>query len=130
MYKISKIGVYALGAISLLLWIGLVSFVDSSKDNAPMNLMFIVSYVLLVIAIVAAVVSGAKNIASSPAALKKTLIYTGVFAVIAIVSYVLALGETDTTERLVSTGLIAFYILTVIAAGLLVFTGVKNALTK
>lgn len=130
MYKISKIGVYALGVIGLFLWIGLVSFVDSSKDNAPMNWMFIVSYVLLAIAIIAAVVSGTKNIVSSPAALKKTLIYTGVFAVIGIVSYVFALGETNTTERLVSTGLIAFYILAIIAAGLLVFTGVKNALTK
>lgn len=131
MYNISKISAYVLGIIGAILWICLVSFADT-KDvgNAPMQWMFVIAYILVAAAVIAAIVSGAKNILSSPAALKKTLIYTGVFAGIVLVSYLLALGETNTTELLVSTGLIAFYILTVIAAGLLVFTGVKNALTK
>ena len=95
-----------------------------------MNWMFIISYVLILISILAAIASGAKNIISSPKALKKTLLYTGVFVAIFIVSYILAMGETNTTERWVSTGLIAFYILAAFAIGLLAFTGVKNALTK
>lgn len=131
MYNISKISVGVLGIIGVILWISLISFVDASDiNNAPMNWMFIISYVLIAISIIAAVASGAKNILSSPKALKKTLLYTGVFVVILIVSYVLAMGETNTTEHWVSTGLIAFYILAAFAIGLLAFTGVKNALTK
>lgn len=131
MYKISKISVYILGIIGAILWIALAGFADGNDiNNAPMQWMFIISYILLAIAILMATISGAKNIMSSPKALKKTLLYTGVFVVIVLVSYLLAMGESNTTEHWVSTGLIAFYILTAIATGLLIFTGVKNALIK
>lgn len=135
MYKISKIGAFVLGIIGAILWGGLVWYYsDKDPFQVPypnaLNFMFILSYVLLAVAIIAAVVSAVKNILASPQALKKTLIYTGVFVVIGILSYIFAMGETSATDRWVSAGLIAFYILTAIASGLLIFTGVKNALTK
>ncbi|GIM53274.1 hypothetical protein [Capnocytophaga cynodegmi] len=132
MYKISKIGALALGVLGALLWILLVSsdMTNPSEaiNNTPMQWMFIVSYVLLAVAVLVAVISGAKNVLSSPKALKKTLIYTGAFVVIVGLSYAFAGG--DGTEKLVSAGLISFYILTTVAVGLLVVSGVKNALIK
>ncbi|MDO5105470.1 hypothetical protein [Capnocytophaga sp.] len=129
MYKISKIGALVLGVIGALLWIVLVTSTNTQDvQNAPMQWMFVISYALLAIAILVAIVSGAKNILANPKALKKTLIYTGAFVVIVGLSYAFASGES--TEKLVSTGLISFYILTIVAVALLIFSGIKGALTK
>lgn len=129
MYKIAKIGAIALGAVAVLLWIVLsFSTNESDVNNAPMNWLFILAYVLIGIATLSAVVSGAKNILSNPKALKKTLIYTGAFIVIMGLAYVFAGGEG--TEKLVSTGLIALYILVLVAVAALVVANVKNALIK
>lgn len=129
MYKISKIGALVLGVIGALLWIVLVTSTNTQDvQNAPMQWMFVISYALLAIAILVAVISGAKNILANPKALKKTLIYTGAFVVIVGLSYAFASGES--TEKLVSTGLISFYILTIVAVALLIFSGIKGALTK
>lgn len=131
MYKISKIVALVLGVLGVILWLLLVLFTDAKDvNNSPMSGMFYISYLLLAVSVLAVIVSGAQNILSSPKALKKTLIYTGSFVGIVVVSYLLSLGEPNTTETLVSTGLITFYILTAIATFLLVFSGVKNALTK
>lgn len=131
MYKLSKIISIVLASIGVLLWFGLMFFVDrNNPENLPMSLMFYVGYLLFGISIVVAVVSSIINILSVPGAIKQFLTYVGVFAVIVIVSYVFSLGEATPLEVAISTGLIAFYILAGIAILLLVFTGVKNALTK
>lgn len=125
MDKISKIVALVLGLIGVVLCGGvLFSGVDPWADW-----LFIVSYVLLAIAVVSVVVFGLMNIVTSPAKLKKTLIYTGAFAFIIVISYVLASGET-TTEKWVGAGIVAFYIFGAIATGLMIFSGVKNALSK
>lgn len=130
MYKISKITAYVLGIIGAILWLVLVS-ATNTKDihNSPMQFMFYLAYALIVFAILAVIIAGAKNILSSPQALKKTLIYTGIFALIMIVPHIFVSGGTD-TENWVSASLISFYIFTAIAVGLLLVIGVKNALTK
>lgn len=128
MYKISKISALVLGAIGAVLWVFLVREEIVTWDSAPMQWMFIISYVLLGLTILVAIVSGIMNIVSSPKALKKTLIYTGAFVVVAGISFALAGGEG--TEKMVSAGLILFYILAIIATLLLVLSGIKNALIK
>lgn len=129
MYKIAKIGAIALGAVAVLLWI-LLSFSTNESDvnNAPMNWLFILAYLLIGVAALSAVVSGAKNILSNPKALRKTLIYTGAFVVIMGLAYVFAGGEG--TEKMVSAGLIALYILVLVAVAALVVSNVKSALIK
>lgn len=129
MYKIAKIGAIVLGAVAVLLWI-LLSFTtdENNIDNAPMNWLFVLAYLLMGLTALSAVVSGAKNILSNPKALKKTLIYTGAFVVIMGLAYIFAGGEG--TEKLVSTGLIAFYILALVAVAALIASNVKNALIK
>lgn len=129
MYKIAKIGAIALGAVAVLLWI-VLSFSTNESDinNAPMNWLFILAYFLMGATALSAVVSGAKNILSNPKALKKTLIYTGAFIVIMGLAYAFAGGEG--TEKWVSAGLIAFYVLAIVAVIALVAANVKNALIK
>lgn len=130
MYKVAKIGALVLGVLSVVLWIFLsLSDSQNNVDNAPLSGLFFLTYLLLAICGLAVLISGAKNIASNPKALRKTLIYTGAFLVIVCLSYVFA-GGNDTTERLVSTGLILFYILAIVAVGALVFANVKRAFLK
>lgn len=130
MYKISKIIAYLLGIVGAILWLVLV-LATNVKDinNAPMHFMFVLAYILVAIAVLAVVISGAKNILSSPKALKKTAFYTGIFALVMILPHFFVSEKTD-TENWVSASLISFYIFTAIAVGLLLVTGVKNALTR
>ncbi len=129
MYKIAKIGAIALGAVAVLLWI-VLSFSTNESDinNATMNWLFILAYFLMGATALSAIVSGTKNILSNPKALKKTLIYTGAFVVIVGLAYAFAGGEG--TEKWVSAGLIAFYVLAVVAVIALIAANVKNALIK
>ncbi|AMD85750.1 hypothetical protein SAMN05444369_103115 [Capnocytophaga haemolytica] len=133
MYKIAKYGALALGAISVILWLVLsmsdAQSVQEFMNNASLQWLFILMYVLLAIAIIAVVVSALINILASPKALKKTLIYTGGFIVILLLSYVFSSGN-DATEKWVGAGLIAFYILALVAVGALVAANVKKALMR
>lgn len=143
LYNVSKIGALVLGCVGILLWILLVGYTNTENiDNAPMQWMFYISYALIGLSILATLVSGAKNILSSPKALKKTIIYTGAFIVIVGLAYVLAGDQSgqkhivndkevsEFTKRVVSTGLITFYILTAVAVGSLIVSSVRSALTK
>ena len=77
MYKIAKYAAIGLGVIGVILWIAL-SLSDNSNDpnNGTMQALFVLTYVLLAIALAAVIFSAAQNILASPKALKKTLIYT------------------------------------------------------
>jgi accessory gene regulator protein AgrB len=73
---------------------------------------------------------------------KKTLMSVGAFLAVVLISYAMASGSTEglplvdnkvvseSTSRLVGTGLIAFYILAVVAIFSMVFSGVKKVTTK
>lgn len=125
MYKILKIVAIILGIIGVIFCGGvLFDGVDPWAD-----LLFWDSYVLLAITIISVVIYGFLNIVSSPKKIKKTLIYTGAFIGILILSYILASGE-NTTEKWVVAGIISFYIFGGIAALLMIVSGVRNALTK
>lgn len=129
MYKIAKIGAIFLGAVAVLLWILLFSTANVDDiNNAPMNWLFVLAYLLIGFTALSAVVSGAKNIVSNPKALKKTLIYTGAFIVIVGLAYAFAGGEG--IEKWISAGLIALYILVLVAVAALIASNVKNALIK
>lgn len=130
MYKISKIVVLVLSLLGVVLWGALAFSSPESTDSFSIEGLYYISYILLIACVLVALVSGARNIMSSPKALKKTALYTGVFLVIVLVSYIFSLGEKTTEDTLVSTGLFTFYILMFVAVVLLVLSGVKNALTK
>ena len=90
MYKILKIVAIALGILGVILCGGvLFAGVEPWAD-----FLFWVSYVLLAIAVISVVIFGFANIVSSPEKIKKTLIYTGVFVVILVLSYVFSIRRS------------------------------------
>ena len=136
MYKIAKYGALALGVIGVVLWI-VLSFFTNAEDpnNGTMQALFVLTYVLLGIALLAVIVSAAQNILASPKALKKTLIYTGGFVVVLLLAYIFSSGAveanaSESVRRWVSTGLIALYILVAVAVVALIASNVKKALMK
>ena len=143
MYKIAKYAALGLGVIGVILWIAL-SLSDNSADpnNGTMQALFVLTYILLAIALAAVIFSAAQNIFASPKALKKTLIYTGAFVLILIVAYVFSSGDveanaseevkkaSDSVRKWTSTGLIALYILVAGAIAALVASNVKKALMR
>ena len=74
MYKIAKYAALGLGVIGVILWIAL-SLSDNSADpnNGTMQALFVLTYILLAIALAAVIFSAAQNILASPKALKKRL---------------------------------------------------------
>ena len=70
MYKIAKYAAIGLGVIGVILWIAL-SLSDNSNDpnNGTMQALFVLTYVLLAIALAAVIFSAAQNILAAIAAL-------------------------------------------------------------
>ena len=143
MYKIAKYAALGLGVIGVILWIAL-SLSDNSADpnNGTQQALLVLTYILLGITLAAVLISAGMNIASSPKALKKTLIYTGGFVVILLLGYALSSGvaepdaseevkkASDSVRKWTSTGLIALYILVAGAIAALVASNVKKALMR
>ena len=143
MYKIAKYAALGLGVIGVILWIAL-SLSDNSADpnNGTMQALFVLTYILLAIALAAVIFSAAQNILASPKALQTPLIYTGAFVLILIVAYVFSSGDveanaseevkkaSDSVRKWTSTGLIALYILVAVAVVALIASNVKKALMK
>jgi len=147
MHKIIKIVLIVLGLLGTVLWFMLPSAdvpVTEASQNSAMNLMFVMTYILLAIAIIASLLFTLGKLFSSPESLKKTLITLGGFVVIVVIAYVFASGtDVDmaglakngihTTEGIVKTigaGLNVFWIMTAIAIILLVVPGVKKLFSK
>lgn len=95
-----------------------------------------IAYVIFGIALVFVIIFVLKNLFSNAKSLKSTLIGLGAFAAVIVISYLLASGKevsmrdgevlSAAGSRWVETGIYAFYILTVIAVGTMVFSGVKK----
>lgn len=147
MHKIVKIILVVLGVIGAILWFQLPSAdvpVTEAINNGSMNFMFIITYLLLGIAIAASVLFGLKNLLTSKGALKKTLFGLGGLLVVFVISYALATGTdvnleemakkgvptTEGTVKSIGMGLNVFFILTVIAVGAMLWSGVKKMISK
>ena len=150
MYKIAKYAAIALGIVGVVLWavLSFNSYIDPKINDYPRTFytvqqaLLVLTYVLLGITLAAVIISAGMNIASSPKALKKTLIYTGAFVVVLILAYVLSSGDveanaseevkkaSDSVRKWTSTGLIALYILVAGAIAALVASNVKKALMR
>ncbi|SRR5690606_5760128 len=147
MHKIVKIILVVLGVIGAILWFQLPSAdvpVTEAINNGSMNFMFIITYVLLGIAIAASLLFGLKNLLTSKGALKKTLFGVGGLLVVVVISYALATGTdvnleemakkgvptTEGTVKSIGMGLNVFFILTIIAVGAMLWSGVKKMISK
>ncbi|WP_299365362.1 hypothetical protein [Winogradskyella sp.] len=115
-------------------------------DTAIVEPMAIVAYIILGLVLLFVLVFVVKNLFTNTSGLKNTLIGVGAFAAVLIISYVISVGPdesftaglykygdtmaTESESKVVGGGLIAFYILIVIAAVSMIFSGVKKTISK
>ncbi|HDZ06865.1 hypothetical protein LCGC14_0050540 [marine sediment metagenome] len=143
MQKIIKIALIAIGVLSAILWYLLPSSdmpAAEAASSGALNTMFIITYLLLGIAVVVSLVFTLKNLFANPQGLKKTLFVVGGFLLVVGVSYVLASGTDvdpefaamtdESTVKNIGMGLNVFFILTIIAVLSLVIPSVKNMFSK
>lgn len=143
MQKIIKIALIAIGVLSAVLWYLLPDSdmpVAEAAQNGAMNAMFIITYILLGIAVVVSLVFTLKNLFSNPQGLKKTLFVVGGFLLVVVISYVLASGtdvdpeymamSDESTVKKIGMGLNVFFILTIIAVVSLIIPAIKNMFSK
>ncbi|MER3375232.1 MAG: hypothetical protein RIM83_11400 [Allomuricauda sp.] len=150
MNKIIKIILIVIGLIAAVLWFSLPSADDPDAINSgAMNFMFVIMYILLAIAVVAALFFGLTKLFTTPGSIKKALFGLGGLAIIVAISYGLSSTEeaeavvkvfedktssdlrtTVGTVKNIGMGLNVFFILTVIAVLLMVLPGLKKMFVK
>ncbi|CAZ96487.1 hypothetical protein Q4603_01525 [Zobellia galactanivorans] len=143
MHKIIKIILVVVGLIGAALWFMLPeSEMPASEaiNNGALNAMFMITWLLLGIAIVSSVVFALKNLFSNPASLKKSLFVVVGFLLVIGIGYVMASGTDvniqEMADRGVSTneseikqigaGINVFFILTLVAVGAMLWGGVRK----
>ena len=147
MNKIVKIVLVVLGVLSAILWYQLPGRdvpASEAVGSAAMNFMFIITYILLGIAVAVSLVFTIKSLFANPKSLKKTLMVIGGFVLVVIFSYVLASGTdvsieemanrgiatSETTIRRIGTGLNMFFLLVLIALVAMALGAFKNMTNK
>jgi Na+/proline symporter len=133
-----------LGVVFLLRIMGLGN--DQIKMNASMgdyssvSPLITLALIILSIAIVVTLVFSIITLASDPKKLKKAMIASVLFLLVIAIAYGVSEGvETPMKDdkvlsadgsRLVGTGIVSFYILTVIAFGSMMFSAIKKIIKK
>lgn len=126
---ISRIVLIALMVVGVVLWILILTGGDDSVTP-----MITWAYIAFFAAIALAILSTVFSIVINPSSLKNAVIGIVIVAVIAGLSYVLADGSDfamykntdESTSKLVSTGLNAFYIVGLLAVLSVVYSGVAR----
>ncbi|NJB71003.1 flagellar biogenesis protein FliO [Saonia flava] len=146
MHKFLKIGLVVLSLIGVVLWFMLPSRELSEANpteainSGAMNFMFILTYLLLAIAVIASLFFAFKGLFSTPGSLKKALYIIGGLLLIVGISYGLASGTdvadeymsmtTESTVKKIGMGLNVFFILTIIAVLAMIVPGIKRMFSK
>ncbi len=147
MSKVIKIVLIVLGVLSAILWYQLPGRdvpASEAVNSGAMNFMFIITYLLLAIAVAVSLLFTLKNLFSNPKSLKKTLMVVGGFLLVVIISYVLSDGSdinleemasrgietSETTVKRIGTGLNVFFLLVIIAVGSMLYGGFKKMTNK
>lgn len=148
MYKIVKIAlivVSVIGFICLFLMPDKDMLRSEAMESTGITLMFGLAYLLMAVAVLATLIFGLKNMASSPGGLKKAA-----FAILGLfIALGLAYGISSGTDisvdgmleknnivtseseiRLVGAGIWMFFIMLIVAVGLILWGGIRNATSK
>ena len=145
--KITKIGCIALGVLGvvfLFLVFGTgddsIKMAAASGDFGIITPIIILSQLILFIAVVVTLIFSLRGLAKDKAKMKSALTSAGLFLGVILIAFVLSSGvETPMRDgkvlsamgsRLVGTGIRVFYILSVIAVGLMILPGIKNSIKK
>jgi len=133
-------GALIYGAIAFILWVLLVRAEEHSDARERyIDMVMYMTYLVLVASVLITLVLSIKNIASDPKKIKYLGKYVIGFLVIFAVSYFLASSDmaavggvkvSPSISKWVGTGLYAFYILTVVTFGSIIYAGVKGLFSK
>ena len=140
MHKILKIVALVLSLAGIGFLIGILAKGDEAikaGDNAVVDFMSYVAYVVLFIILLSVIIFVFKNLFSNTGSLKNTLIGIGAFLAVLIVAYAVSGGDTmvykyrgnpvtEGESHMVGAGLIAFYVLILTAAAAMLFSGIKK----
>ncbi len=149
LHKIFKIVAAILslaGAIFLVLIISSGDLVieaayEAGESTSSVDNMAYIAYVIFGLVLAFVIIFVIKGLFTDTGSLKSTLIGLGAFTAILVVSYILSGGDTtvykhsegvatETASHMVGAGLVAFYILGVLAIGSILFTGLKKLIIK
>jgi len=143
--KIVKIVALVIGLIAVFFLVNIMTLGDEAikADAANQGVLSgfaTLAYVVLAIAAITAIVSSLVNLISQPEKLKKTVMSLGVFLIVLAVAWFASSGEerllsdgttlTSGQSQMIEAGIKAFYILILLAAGLMLFFGVKKMFSK
>ena len=147
MNKIVKIVLAVVGVIAAIMWDQLPGRevpVAEAVQSGPMNIMFLIMYILLAVAVFSSLLFTIANLFAHPKKLKKTLMVIGGFLVVVVIAYATSSGTdidieemanrgvatTETVVRRIGTGLNLFFFLVIIAIGLMAWGGLKKVISK
>lgn len=131
LHKIIRIVVLILAIIGIALLVTILT-----GNLGTISAFMTIAYVVLGIAILFTLLFSFTQLFANKETLKKTLISFGLFALVIVIAYVVSDGEavykagelviSEGGSKWVGAGLITFYLLTIIAIGSMVFSGVKK----
>jgi hypothetical protein len=144
--SVQKIVTYVaalLGVIGLIFQITILGKGDDviemaalSGDYGVVSSMVSLAMIVIIIAVILTLVFSVMNLASDPKKLKKAMISIGAFLAVVLIAFLFSSGNetplkdgevlSATGSRLVETGLRTFYFLVVIAAGAMIYSGVRR----
>ena len=142
--KLTRIGCIALGVLGVIsLFLVFITGDDAIKFGDGVGAIMpiiLLGQLTLLVAVVITSIYALKGLMADKAKLKSSLMFVGIFLGIFLIAFFLSTGvETPMRDgkvlsasgsKLVGTGIRVFYILTIIAVGLMVFTGGKRSLKK
>ncbi|NRA91197.1 MAG: hypothetical protein HRU26_00680 [Psychroserpens sp.] len=143
--KIIKIVALVIGLIAIFFLVRIIMIGDEAIEADVANQGILTSFITLAlivlgIAAVSAVAFSLMNLVSNGEKLKKALISFGAFVLIMLIGFFMSSGEerilndgstlTATQSQMIEGAIKSFYILILLAAGLMLFYGVKKMLSK
>ena len=145
--KITKIGCIALGILGIIfLFIVFATGDDTIKMSAAsgefgvITPIILLSQLILLIAVIVTLLFSLRGLAKDKAKMKIALTSAGLFLAVVVVAFFLSSGvETPMRDgkvlsaigsQLVGTGIRVFYILAIIAVGLMIFSGGTRFIKK
>jgi protein-S-isoprenylcysteine O-methyltransferase Ste14 len=145
MHKILKIVAAALSLAGIISLVRIMAAGDEAiktgESAGLVDPMAWIAYIILIMVLAFVVFFVLKNLISHTSELKHTLIGVGAFAAVLVIAYALSGGDTmqyklqdgmatEGQSTMVGAGLVAFYILLFLAAGAMIFGGVKKIISK
>ena len=137
LHKILKIVAAILGVLGIVYALMITSTGEDTSE-AVISQYITIAYVTMIVITLLVLVFVFKGLAGGD--IKKTLISVGAFVGVILIAYLMSSGDeiplkdggvlSASGSKWVGTGLHAFYLLTFIAIGAMVFTGVKKILKR